>query len=72
MEYVHPIHTEALFSKLPINTGKDKVLWIKHQPSVISIGGYSSVQFHIPGTETQYTDLSHAELQVTLKTEDSD
>ena len=67
------VHTEnvALFSRPPINTGEEKVMWVLHEPCFISKEHYSSVQFFIPGTGTQYTDLSRTELYVRIKIEDS-
>ena len=67
------VHTEneALFAKPPINTGEEKVMWIFHEPCFVSKEHYSSVQFYIPGTGTQYTDLSRTELYVRLKIENS-
>ena len=64
-----PMHTEdvALFTGKPVNVGEDQVTWIEHKPSFITQGGYSSIQFHIPGTGTQYTDLSQTELYIKLK-----
>ena len=60
------VHTEnvALFAKPPINTGEEKVMWVLHEPCFVSKEHYSSVQFYIPGTGTQYTDLSRTELYV--------
>ena len=64
-----PIHTEdvALFSTPPVNVAEEKISWVEYQPSFISQGGYSSVQFNIPGNSTQYVDLSRSELYVKLK-----
>ena len=60
------VHTEnvALFAEPPINTGEEKVMWVLHEPCFVSKEHYSSVQFYIPGTGTQYTDLSRTELYV--------
>ena len=67
------VHTEnvALFARPPINTGEEKVMWVLHEPCFVSKEQYSSVQFFIPGTGTQYTDLSRTELYVRIKIEDS-
>ena len=67
------VHTEnvALFAKPPINTGEEKVMWVLHEPCFVSKEHYSSVQFYIPGTGTQYTDLSRTKLYVRLKIENS-
>ena len=67
------VHTEnvALFARPPINTGEEKVMWVLHEPCFVSKEHYSSVQFFIPGTGTQYTDLSRTELYVRIKIEDS-
>ena len=64
-----PVHTEevAIFSKPPINVGEEKISWVEYRPSFITQGGYSSVQFHIPGNSTQYVDLNRTELYVKLK-----
>ena len=67
------VHTEnvASFAKPPINTGEEKVMWVLHEPCFVSKEHYSSVQFYISGTGTQYTDLSRTELYVRLKIENS-
>ena len=64
-----PVHTEevAIFSKPPINVVKEKISWVEYRPSFITQGGYSSLQFHIPGNSTQYVDLNRTELYVKLK-----
>ena len=64
-----PVHTEevAIFSKLPINVGEEKISWVEYRPSFITQGGYSSVQFHILGNSTQYVDLNRTELYAKLK-----
>jgi hypothetical protein len=58
-----PVHTEdlALFSRPPVNVAERKKMWVDHLPSFV---GKSSVQFTIPGTGSQYTDLSQTELYV--------
>ena len=68
------MHTKnvALFAKPPVNAGEEKVMWVVHEPSFVSREHYSSVQFFIPGTGTQYTDLSRTELYVRVKIEDKD
>ena len=68
------IHTEdvALFSTPPVNAGEEKISWVEYRPSFISQGGYSSVQFNIPGNGTQYVDLARSELYVKLKIEKED
>jgi hypothetical protein len=60
-----PMHTEdlALFSVPPVNVAEDKVMWVEHLPS-FGMNGKASVQFHIPGTGNQYTDLSKTDLYV--------
>ena len=65
------LHTEnvALFARPPVNAGEEKVMWVLHEPTFISKEHYSSIQFYIPGTGTQYTDLSRTELYVRLKIE---
>ena len=67
------VHTEnvALFAKPLINTGEEKVMWVLHEPCFVSKEHYSSVQFFIPGTGTQYTDLSRSELYVRIRIENS-
>ena len=67
------LHTEnvALFAKPPVNATEEKVMWVVHEPTFISKEHYSSVQYYIPGTGTQYTDLSRTELYVRVKIEDS-
>ena len=64
-----PVYTEevAIFSKPPINVGEEKISWVEYRPSFITQGGYSSVQFYIPGNSTQYVDLNRNELYVKLK-----
>ena len=68
------MHTEnvALFARPPINAGEEKVMWVVHEPSFVSREHYSSVQFFIPGTGTQYTDLSRTELYARIKIIDKD
>ena len=68
------LHTEnvALFAKPPINAAEEKVMWVIHEPTFISKEHYSSVQFYIPGTGTQYTDLSKTELYMRIKIEKAD
>lgn len=69
-----PIHTEdvALFSKPPVNVGEEKIAWVEYRPSFITQGGYSSVQFHIPGNSTQYVNLGKSELYVKIRIEKQD
>ena len=69
-----PIHTEdvALFSKPPVNVGEEKIAWVEYRPSFITQGGYSSVQFHIPGNNTQYVNLGKSELYVKIRIEKQD
>ena len=69
-----PIHTEgvALFSKPPVNVGEEKIPWVEYRPSFITQGGYSSVQFHIPGNSTQYVNLGNSELYVKYRIEKQD
>ena len=63
------LHTEnvALFARPPVNAAEEKIMWVVHEPTFISKEHYSSVQFYIPGTGTQYTDLSKTELYVRIK-----
>ena len=63
------IYTEAvrLFSALPVNVSEDKVIWVEQLPVYQTKGPLASIQFHIPGTGTQYTDLSRTELYMKLK-----
>ena len=74
MESTPTIHTEdvALFSTPPVNVGEEKISWVEYRPSFITQGGYSSVQFHIPGNGTQYIDLSKTELYIKIKVEKED
>ena len=69
-----PIHIEyvALFSKPPVNVGEEKIAWVEYRPSFITQGGYSSVQFHIPGNSTQYVNLGKSELYVKIRIEKQD
>ena len=69
-----PIHTEdvALFSKPPVNVGEEKIAWVEYRPSFITQGGYSSVQFHIPGNSTQYVNLGKSEIYVKIRIEKQD
>lgn len=64
-----PIHTEdvALFSVPPVNVAEDKIMWVEHLPTYSNANGNGSIQFTIPGTGTQYTDLSRTELYVKVK-----
>ena len=57
------MHTEdlALFSLPPMNVAEDKVMWVEHLPT-FGKDGKTSIQFHIPGTGNQYTDLSKTDL----------
>lgn len=68
-----PILTEdvALFSIPPVNVGEDKIKWVEQLPTFMSNEGYSSVQFYIPGSGTEFTDLSRSELYVKLKVVDN-
>ena len=61
------LHTEnvALFARPPVNAAE--IMWVVHEPTFISKEHYSSVQFYIPGTGTQYTDLSKTELYIRIK-----
>ena len=67
------MHTEnvALFARPPVNAAEEKVMWVVHEPCFISREHYSSIQFYIPGTGTQYTDLSKSELYVRFKIVDA-
>lgn len=62
-----PMHTEdvALFSVPPVNVAQDKIQWVEHLPT-FGKGGKTAIQFNIPGTGNQYTDLSRSELYVRL------
>ena len=65
--YVPLMHTDdlALFSEPPMNVAEDKVMWVEHLPT-FGKNGKASVQFEIPGTGNQYTDLSRTYLYVKL------
>ena len=66
------LHTEnvALFAKPPINIGEEKVMWVTHDPDFMSSDRYSTVTFNIPGSGTQYTDLSRTLLYVRIRITD--
>ena len=62
----------ALFTGPPVNAAKETIMWVVHGPTFISKEHYSSVQFYIPGTGIQYTDLSKTELYIRIKIEGED
>ena len=68
------LHTEnvALFARPTVNTAEEKIMWVVHEPTFMSKEHYSSVQFYMPGTGTQYTYLSKTELYVQIKIEGED
>lgn len=62
-----PMHTEdvALFSVPPVNVSQDKIMWVEHLPT-FGKSGKGTIQFNIPGTGNQYTDLAKTDLYVRL------
>ena len=72
LDHAVAIHTEEvnLFTTPPVNIGEEKVMWIEQMPIFQTKGEEAPVQFHIPGTGTQYTDLARTELYLKLKITD--
>ena len=56
----------ALFTVPPVNVAEKNKKWIALKPQPGGLDGQGSVSFHIPGTGTQYTDLSNSVLCVRL------
>jgi len=68
------MHTEdiALWSKIPINTAEEKITWVTHRPVYQKPGGYTSVEFSIQPSSTQYIDLKRSKLHMITRVKKSD